>query len=474
VTVTEPVDNRPELLRILFPHKAPRRTGAAATLVHVPTSDEVDQYAMAALARESDAVAQAPEGQRNHTLNRAAFNIAQLCAGGYLGRDMAWDALRGAAFASGLTAGETEATLASGFKAGETHPRVIPDRTGAPIPTATIYDFTSEPVAGDDGADAGPDIEAMWPKVDWHALWADDTEDEWILEPLIPARRLIALYSAPKMGKSLLMLEVAVCISLGNRWCLGEKLGRPRTVLYIDFENDPRGDVRARLQAMGYKPDDLTNLIYLSFPSLAYLDTAMGGMQLLAIAVHYGAEVVIIDTISRAITGEENANDTWLAFYRNTGVRLKDAGVACVRLDHSGKDVTKGMRGGSAKYGDVDAVWQMSEIDDGRLYELECTDNRLVVHEKKLTIERVMGPPLYHKVSPSGKRDLYRRREEIALEWIPKLTDPPVTAPKHPGYKEVTKAMKAKGLNVSYTAVRNALKTYWESKGMEYEEEQQA
>ena len=54
------------------------------------------------------------------------------------------------------------------------------------------------------------------PCIDWHALWADDSEEEWIVEPLLPARRLVALYSAPKVGKSLLMLEIAVGVSRGS------------------------------------------------------------------------------------------------------------------------------------------------------------------------------------------------------------------------------------------------------------------
>ena len=38
-----------------------------------------------------------------------------------------------------------------------------------------------------------------------------------------------------------------------------------------------------------------------------------------------------------------------------------------VRLDHTGKDQTKGQRGGSAKYGDVDAVWKLTEVVKGSL-----------------------------------------------------------------------------------------------------------
>jgi hypothetical protein len=239
------------------------------------------------------------------------------------------------------------------------------------------------------------------PILDWHALWADETEEEWIIEPLLPARRLVALYSAPKVGKSLLLLEVAAAVAAGNRECLGVQLGPGRVVLYIDFENDPKADVRERLTAMGYGPDNLGNLRYLSFPTLAGLDSPRGADELMA-AVHYhGAEVVVIDTVSRAIDGEENENDTWLSFYRNTGLRMKQAQVALIRLDHAGKDETKGQRGGSAKAGDVDAVWRMSKIADTTL-KLECEMNRMPVVEKVLTLHREETPDLRHRVDAKG------------------------------------------------------------------------
>lgn len=53
----------------------------------------------------------------------------------------------------------------------------------------------------------------QFPTINWHDLWADTSEEEWILEPLLPARRLVALYSAPKVGKSLLMLEIAQAVA---------------------------------------------------------------------------------------------------------------------------------------------------------------------------------------------------------------------------------------------------------------------
>jgi hypothetical protein len=77
------------------------------------------------------------------------------------------------------------------------------------------------------------------------------------------------------------MLEIGAGLSCG-REVLGHKPARRYRVLYIDFENDPIRDVRDRLQNMGYGPDDLDYLKFLSFPTLAHLDSPQWANELLA------------------------------------------------------------------------------------------------------------------------------------------------------------------------------------------------
>ena len=259
--------------------------------------------------------------------------------------------------------------------------------------TLAQLDFGTATPMGD-GVEVATD--EAFPVLDWHTLWSEPTTEEWIAEPLVPAGRLVALYSAPKVGKSLLMLEVAVRVSRGEGLFGYPEPESPSVVLYVDFENDPRGDIRERLSAMGYGPDDLGNLRYLSFPALAALDSEEGARQLVQVAESHAAALVVVDTISRAVRGPENENDTWLDFYRHTGVALKRAGLALIRLDHSGKDETKGQRGASAKSGDVDAVWRLSSLGDESL-RLECTDARFMVSEKVLDLRRE-SRPLRHVV----------------------------------------------------------------------------
>jgi hypothetical protein len=152
---------------------------------------------------------------------------------------------------------------------------------------------------------------------------------------------------------------------------------------------------------MGYAPADLDGLDYLSFPSMAGLDTERGALELLEAVKAYGSEVVIVDTVSRAVDGKENENDTYLAMYRHTGLALKRAGVAIIRLDHSGKDETKGQRGASAKSGDVDAVWKLTCVTEDR-FRLDCTDTRFSLTTKSLQLQRHVTPRLHHSVIVSG------------------------------------------------------------------------
>lgn len=416
--------------------KTPRETLASVTALD---PERASRYAAKALYSECENVAVAVEGTRNDTLNKAAFNIAQLVAGGYLEHADAWGALVEAGRASGLGDTEIDATLASGFRGGYQSPRVVEERP--PVPDPTVLEDATD-------SEAGPPLN---PIIDWHLLFAvDEDDEEWIVEPILPARRMVALYSAPKAGKSLLMLEIAVAIARGTP-VIGTKLDRARRVLYVDFENDPRGDIRTRLEAMDVAADQLGDLCYLTFPSLAKLDTGAGAVDLMRHLDAYECEVVVIDTVSRAVGGEENDNDTWLSFYRHTGLALKRAGIACIRLDHSGKDREKGMRGGSAKSGDVDAVWRLTALNEVTVL-LECTDHRMPVPTKMLTLTRQEWP-LEHRLAT----DPLDAAQDAKTKYVDELLDA-YEVSNQASVREATKALRGAGQKVENKAIREAVK----------------
>jgi AAA domain/Bifunctional DNA primase/polymerase, N-terminal len=304
----------------------------------------------------------------------------------------------------------------------------------------------AETTGSDDGLAALREIAGDFTPVDWHAAWDAKPEDiQWLIEPLIEAGQSVALYATPGTGKSLIALECAAALATG-RAVLGNPAGDPVTVVYIDVENREPSLVE-RLQAFGYKPADLSRLVLYSFPSIAALDSLLGGQQILALAVSNGAAIVIIDTTSRVVAGKENDADTYLAFYRHTVIPLRARGIAMLRLDHPGKDVTRGTRGSSAKKGDVDAEWLLSRTSE-LTFVLDRQKERENHGAAWLNLRRRFEP-LRHDVSVTG---LGGRAGEIAAQ-LDQLDVPPGS-----GRMIAAKALREAGIKFTNADLAAALR----------------
>lgn len=198
--------------------------------------------------------------------------------------------------------------------------------------------------------------------LDW-ATFADRDEAarSWLVESFWPWGRSMALWAAAKTGKSELALWCAVKLALGEHPWTGDPV-EPVDVAYFDYEMT-EDDLDDRLAAFGINPTRLGRLHYALLPPLHALDDTKGGGEVEQLVVEVGAKAVVFDTFSRAVGGDENEADTVRAFYRFTGSRLKRLGIGYLRIDHAGKDPTKGQRGSSAKRDDVDIVWRMTRAN---------------------------------------------------------------------------------------------------------------
>jgi archaellum biogenesis ATPase FlaH len=199
--------------------------------------------------------------------------------------------------------------------------------------------------------------------INWQEFWTQSfPEEDWLIKPLIPRNQLVVIFAPGGTGKSLLALYIAAGLATGRNIFGIEH--EPISVLYMDYEMQ-QAQLYERLTAMGYnKNTDLTRLHYASLPPIASLDTPEGAKEVCDLARACQAELVIIDTFSRAVEGAENDADTVRNFYRWTALKLKTEGRSLLRIDHAGKDLKKGARGTSAKNDDVDLVWQMTRAGD--------------------------------------------------------------------------------------------------------------
>ena len=257
-----------------------------------------------------------------------------------------------------------------------------------------------------------PSLEAS--PIAWASFWSDDHHQEWIIEPIVPRGSLVELYATAKAGKSLLALQWSAALATGKPALHGEARD-PADVVYIDAEMTQL-DLKDRLSDLGYGPDDdLSHLHYYSLQQFQPLDTEKGGDALVRIAIEHNAELVVVDTVSRVISGKENDADTFHALYRYTQMRLKAAGIASLWLDHSGKDQKKGPRGSSAKGQVADVVWQLNDsnktVDEGRLITLHAKLSRPQLPTPSLKLIR-KSEPLRHE--PVGGNRISQRATELA------------------------------------------------------------
>ena len=311
----------------------------------------------------------------------------------------------------------------------------------------TQWDPAPPPEVGDDGANPlGPYL------IDWHEFWdAELDEQEWLLEPLFALRRSHALYAGAKTGKSYLVLAACAALATGRPFLLKPR-SEPISVLYVDMEMTLE-DLRDRLAEFGYGPDDdLSNLHYALLPSLPPLDTEAGGQALLAAALAVGAKFVIIDTTSRVIQGDENDADTMRAFYRHTGLLLKQNGIGWKRLDHSGKDGSKGQRGTSAKNDDVDVVIRLERTETGQ--RLTATHRRMswfpevteiVVNDSDGTMTFALPVSATGAGWPAGTKDIADDLNRLGL-------------PVDVSARKASDALRAAGCGKGYKKVQAAVK----------------
>lgn len=242
----------------------------------------------------------------------------------------------------------------------------------------------------------------MWLDID--ELFGHVSNLEWLVEDVWPTQRQIHIHAQRKTGKSLVSLWIACCLASGR----DPFSGKPRTpvnVAYLDYEMT-LDDLRERVDEMGFTADDLrAHWFYALHPALPMLDTAAGGLELVDRLVDEHVRAVIIDTFSRVVGGDENSNDTYRAFFRHTGLPLKHAGIAMMRLDHEG--YTEGRsRGASAKADDVDIVWQLKRGDNGLSF--NRMQSRMAVVPERVNVSQHDEPLSFSRIGvviPNGTMD---------------------------------------------------------------------
>lgn len=254
-------------------------------------------------------------------------------------------------------------------------------------------------------AQGGTHRDPMW--ISARDILSHESNEEWLVRDVWPVGRQVHIHAAPKTGKSLVALWIACCLAKGMDPFTHEER-EPVRIAYMDFEMNIN-DVAERIVDMGFTADDLPDELwyYALHPALPPMDTQAGGDAVLEKLISANVQGVVFDTFSRIVQGDENSNDTYRAFFRHTGSRLKAAGIGMMRLDHEGHEAGRS-RGASAKGDDVDVVFQLKAGESDSL-QLVRKMTRMAWIPEKVALHRT--DPLGFKrttdvVIPNGTMEL--------------------------------------------------------------------
>jgi hypothetical protein len=178
-------------------------------------------------------------------------------------------------------------------------------------------------------------------------------EREWCVRDLLPRRTLNLLAGDPGSKKTLLALDLAVCVALGKPW-----LGRPVTqspVLVIDEETGkPRLWARIHASLLAHDATPETPFHYMSLPNFDLRDPDEC-YQLLQAAESVKAGLIVIDALADVIRGsDENSVRAVHPFFIHMRYIAEATHSAVLILHHNNKSGS--FRGSSIMSAGVDLL----------------------------------------------------------------------------------------------------------------------
>lgn len=347
---------------VLMPSEKNKHADQPVQCPQSPLTGIEGEYGQAALADELDTLARSNEGTRNDQLNRAAFALGQLVAGGEIEKGQVEAALLRTAMAIGLPGGDARATIKSGLEAGFQQPRTAP----APVPAKTvpIDKATSGARRRFELVRAG-ELEAKAP--------------QWVLRGLIERDVLAEVFGDPGAGKSFWAIDLALCVATGTPH--HGHAGEQGPVVYIAGEghNGLKRRFMAWSKANGVDHDEAP--LFLSSMPTAMTDSEAVAEVIEVInekaAVAGPPILVVLDTVARNFgPGDENSTADMGRFVQAADAVRAQFRSTVLLIHHCGHADKTRSRGSMALKGAVDAEYRMDMDKSGtiRLESLKMKD----------------------------------------------------------------------------------------------------
>lgn len=206
----------------------------------------------------------------------------------------------------------------------------------------------------------------------YNILWPSDVlvipSIQWRIKHVLPTTGLAAVYGPSGSGKSFLALDLAAAISNGNKWFGIRTYKAPVVYVMLEGEGGIKNRVLALEQAHGPLPANGFGIITQSFQLTSPKDVVD-----LAEVVPIGS-VVFIDTLNRAApTSDENSSKEMGEILEAAKALYKVTNSLVILVHHTGKDISRGMRGHSSLVAALDGAIEVTRNDQKRSWTIAKT-----------------------------------------------------------------------------------------------------
>ena len=184
---------------------------------------------------------------------------------------------------------------------------------------------------------------------------------QWRVKGLLPTKGLAAIYGPSGSGKSFLALDLSFAIASGADWFERRTVQCSVTYVMLEGEAGLHNRLKAWEKHHGKMGPSAFGAIVQPFGLMSPQDLADLGS-----ALPLGG-VVVIDTLNRAApVADENSSSDMGRILEGAKELQRKTGGLVVLIHHTGKDVSKGLRGHSSLHAALDAGMEVERTAAGR------------------------------------------------------------------------------------------------------------
>jgi hypothetical protein len=194
----------------------------------------------------------------------------------------------------------------------------------------------------------------------------------WLVQGVLPEAGAGIFAGLGYIGKSFVLMDLGLEVSRGGVW-LGSYQTQRRPVIYVDQENS-HGEISRRLKKLargkGIAPDNDLDLTIVTADYLP-LDQPHGSEALRNLLKDKSGALVIVDSLIRVFTGDENSARDMARLSQNLLRMSREFNCFVLLADHLGKNASHGhganLRGTTEKFAFCDVVFECERTGDGNL-----------------------------------------------------------------------------------------------------------